>query len=121
MPIRRSLLMRQFARSAFQKAARTKTSIRNARRSRFASIERLESRLAMAQLTVDVRTDYDTSGWFTDTTTTIEGKPAGQFRLDAFTKAANDLLSRLTDSLAEIPAPPGAGNSWTALFPNPST
>ncbi|MGH7179504.1 MAG: hypothetical protein ACREJC_19160, partial [Tepidisphaeraceae bacterium] len=62
-------------------------------------------------LSVSIQFDYqyDTSGFFTDA------------RKQVLQAAANALTSRLTDSLAAIPAPPSASDSWTAQFTNPAT
>ena len=76
-------------------------------------LEVLESRVMLAMDPIQFRYDFDTTGWFSDPT-------LGQTRRDALQRAANDLTSRLNDTLAAIPSPSGT-NMWTADFDNPGT
>src|SRR5688572_9682058 len=81
------------------------------RRGRQFAVELLEDRFLLS-VSVDfvINATYDPNGFFDD-------HPQAATVLQA---AANDLTSRLTDSLAAIPAPSGA-NTWTAIFKNPGT
>ena len=96
-------------------------SKRNGQRNRRAGLHRarrprlevLESRVMLAMDPIQFRYDFDTTGWFSDPT-------LGQTRRDALQRAANDLTSRLNDTLAAIPSPSGT-NMWTADFDNPGT
>lgn len=74
-------------------------------------LEALEERTLMAAVVFDY--SYDVSGFFADESGAPETPRA------ALVRAADDLTSRLNDTLAAIPAPTEA-NTWSASFLNPS-
>jgi hypothetical protein len=73
-------------------------------------LEFLEPRLT-PNVTIQLDYSYDTSGFFV-------GHPDRQSLLST---AANALLSRIGDSLGAIIPNAAAGDTWTAVFTNPST
>ena len=70
-------------------------------------LEAMESRLLPA---VSIALDYsfDANGFF-----------SSQARRDMMKLAADTMVASFSDSLAAIAPNPGAGNSWTAVFPDP--
>src|SRR5260370_175931 len=62
-------------------------------------------------ITVDLRYDYDTSGFF----------KLNQSHMDALRAAVDALICKLQDKLAEIPLPPSSADSWTASFLDPGS
>src|SRR5579864_709755 len=86
---------------------------RGTHKKRFAqklTLELLESRFTPS-ITIQLDYSYDTGGFFV-------GHPDRQSLLST---AANALASRLGDSLATITPNAAAGDTWSALFTNPST
>src|SRR5438270_1010039 len=79
------------------------------RRSARPGWERLEERLTPS-LTIQLDYSYDTLGFFAQ-------NPAAKAVLQ---QAADILGSQINDSLSAIAPNPGAGNTWTATFLNPS-
>src|SRR5688572_10228673 len=69
--------------------------------------ERLESRTLLA-ITIEIRYDFDSQGFFNDVN-----------RRNVLQAAANDLASRLTDTLS--PIIPSSGNTWEATFTHPGS
>lgn len=75
-----------------------------------AILSSLNLQRAQAAITINFDTTYDTTGFFT---TNAEA-------MGVLNAAANELLTRLGDSLTEIPSPTGP-NTWEARFTHPGT
>src|SRR5262245_16959497 len=80
------------------------------RRSTRPGLENLETRDNPAPLNVIFDFRYDDTGFFTD----------NPERIATLNAAAIDIGNRVTDTLAAIPFPT-AGNTWNAVFDNPSS
>ncbi len=88
-------------------ASKTALMTRHRHKSVMMVVQELEPRLLLS-VTIQLNYSLDTSGFFNN-----------QAARDTLTAAANEIASRLTDSLQAIQ--PSGGNTWSETFFNPST